>query len=194
MEQTLVIKYVHKCVRNGDYAMNAGNLAETIFVAEVDKQYPSRWMKKIFENNRKSLLEIGICREVVEWDYKFMTMHICNPSSIGPLDDVSGDITFKFSDENITDESVYSLCFHCAVATELHFDNIYNNMLNNIRMSIYELMLCLKYLKIANIPRDIISLIGKIAWNTRYDIEWAKLDSNGVETIVGKSIETDGDN
>ena len=42
--------------------------------------------------------------------------------------------------------------------------------------------------------RDMIILIGKIAWNTRHEIEWVNLDSNIVETIVEKSIDVKGNN
>lgn len=117
-------------------------------IVEFDKKYPMQWMRRLFElkHINTPISNKIICKNLNRYSYLFVK---------GP-----------------SPEYIYHICENCSEVTTTYLNNIYTDMLNLISNSVYELMLCLKEFKLTT---DMVKLIGKTIWNTRWEIIWLKL-------------------
>jgi len=119
--------------------------------------YPVVWIKPLFDADQTTISDL--CDTVIGIKIKFK-----------PLETEETHITRKVYEQYIKEGYTNANeCKRCYYATVKYCDKIYGDMLDIINNSIYELILCLKvYIK----QKDLIKLIGRMAWNTRHEIVW----------------------
>ena len=84
---------------------------------------------------------------------------------------MSGVSSYNSDDEELYNETH---CNNCQATTLIHLDFLYMGMINLIKDSIFEFILCLKYLGLSS---DMKRLLGELVWNTRKDVEWIALNN-----------------
>lgn len=153
MLNDLVVKYTHFEKRRG--------IRESLVIIKFDERYPARWMKQLFELKYADATDcsLTICEYVMDLSLEFIQKE-------------SNEIR-KEEQEEPKQQEEHWICNHCYSSTLVYLDIMCARMHARIRKSVIELMLCLKRI---NLHPDMVKFIGKIAWDTKLEMEWIKLD------------------
>jgi hypothetical protein len=136
---------------------------DTTITIPFSERYPSKWMRLLLERDSDILFIVDQCKVVIPYKISFTS------SDRNPY--IPGVSPYNDDDQEWYDEHS---CLNCQKQITTYLDYLYLEIISSIRNSIFEFILCLKYLGFAH---DVKRLLGQLVWNTRKDTEWIALSN-----------------
>lgn len=172
MDVELVISYCHRVsLYKPDIHLS---IPDAIGIIPIGKMYSAQWMKGVLPPGDETFSKIGCCPTldgaVMWYEPKIVADNTLKPSAYM--------IRERATHESFKKNPPCARCNSCVI---IYLNKMYRERIEDIRKCVFKLILCLKQSireelsPWFGLPPPLITLIGKAAWNSRYDMKWREL-------------------